>query len=216
MWSGTAVWLCPALCGCEVAIEADWVRPPKQIAGRAISYAHPIPGSVRALGAHAVCAAHAHFRTDPLPADPYGGSPGYLAVPAAPGPTEKLYIRLFRYVGNRFQPDTCECRIYLCHDRLGLEPTRTLPHLEHTRKCRHHALDDDQHTHAQEENQRKNRAVGRLREQLPALTDDDVAWSFDEGTRRLVVTARGARPAERQVVQAWCDATLGADQVLIG
>ena len=183
-WSGTAIWVCPALCGCRLSLDADWVKQPEP--GGDISYQHPIPKTIRTLSIEGVCAAHDHFRTDALPADPYGGSPGYLnPVPVSPTEAEKLYIQLFRYTGQRWKPDTCGCRIALCVDRFGAEPVKINQHPKHSMKCRHHEADDDQHIAARENHDRKNAAVAKLKEKFDFLTDDDIAWSFDDATRIL-------------------------------
>ena len=152
----------------------------------------------------AACAIHDHFRIDPLPADPYGGAPGYInPIPASPSEAEKLYIQLYRYTGQNLRPDTCGCHINMCVDRFGGEPVKIQAHPKHTRKCSHHAGDDDVHTAALENLNRKNSAINALKARFAQLTDDDIQWAFDDRTRLLRV--RSARLTAGQKVQAQAD-----------
>ena len=206
-------WICPALCGCELHITANWSSV-AEAGGR--SYQHPAPGSLTTLAITAVCAVHDHFRTDPPIVDQtYGGEMAGYLLRSAVTETEKLYVALTRYTGQRLRPDTCRCRIYEHRDRTTSTSTQVAVPPKHTMKCVHHLLDDDQHTTAFENMRRKNQTLGRLREQIAALTDDDIAWAFDDGTRVLRVTARGLTPPQRNALQAWCNVTLGPGLVVI-
>ena len=168
---------------------------------RLVSFQHPIPKTIRGVKISTVCAAHDHFRTDTLPADPYGGAPGYLnPIPASPTEAERLYVRLYRYTGQTFRPDTCGCRIAMCLDRFDVEPEKVHKHPKHTHKCSAHETDDDQHTAAREENKRVSIALAKVRERFKDLTDEDVQWGFD-AARVLRVTAPKLKANEKAQAQ---------------
>ena len=214
MISTKAIWICPKLCGCELEIDADWVKEPLQEGGRSVSYQHPIPFTIRGIEIINVCIDHQSFRTDPLPLDPYNGCTGYIQLPIInPTEAQKVYIQLYKYNGQRLRPDTCGCSIYQCFDDFTKERF-IRPHGAHTRKCSHHALDDDAHTGAFENMSRKNRIMNRLTTLFPALTDNDIFWRFDN-TRLLHITIAGITTAQRTAAQTWCDTNLGIGRVII-
>lgn len=43
MTNATRIWICPALCGCEVSMRASWVddAPDNDGTGRVVSFRHP-------------------------------------------------------------------------------------------------------------------------------------------------------------------------------
>ena len=222
----TRIWICPALCGCELRIHAEWVDPTAtQEDNRLVSHRHPIPGTVRSVEIQSVCTAHDALRTAALPEDPYFGSPGYLRIPAgqrtqweaALTEAERLYVHLFRYSAQRNRPDTCGCRICEVHDRSGQEGLRRVQHRQHTRKCRSHEDDDDQHTNALENAARKNRLLNRLKNQFPSVTDDNVTWEFQRTPQGRVfhINPTSLTPAQKASVQNWADTNVGAGRVVV-
>ena len=88
-------WICPALCGCELDIDAEWSSDAVMVGGRPVMHQHPRTGTIQAVTIAAVCAEHEHFCTDALPADPYDGSPGYLQLT-----TQTNLRRLRRYLSD--------------------------------------------------------------------------------------------------------------------
>ena len=179
----TRIWICPKLCGCEISITADWVK--EREAGRNVSYQHPKPFTITDIEIVDVCAEHNHFKTDPpITDETYGGEMrGYLGrVPNTEA--EKLYIALTRYRGQRWKPDTCDCRIYDCVDCTNNLHT-FIRHTKHTRKCEDHRNDDGEHTRAREENKLKNDALGVLKKDA-TLIDIEPSWSFNQ-QRNLVI-----------------------------
>lgn len=209
----TAIWICPALCGCEIRMTANWATDPTEDTGRRVSYQHPRPFSITAMAIEHVCAAHDHLRTEPLSADPYGGRPGYIRLPLAdPTEAQRLYIHLYAYSGQRYTPDTCRCRIYECVDRR--DQTATIhQHPRHTSRCQHHQHDDAQHSAAHENAQRKARIIERLERAL-AVSAADIAWEFDD-QRVLTVTVTGATPSMVVAAQTWANTNLGVGRVAV-
>ena len=211
MWTGTAEWHCPAMCGCALAITARWPQAP--VGG--VSYQHPVPRTITRVEIVNVCAAHDSLRTGPLPADPYYGARGYMDVPASPTEAERLYIALFRFGGQRLRLDTCGCALYVVTDRAGGNVSRR-PHPRHTVKCAQHADDDDDHTDARDDNSRKNRLLDRAAT-LFGLDRDAITWRFEGRGRQRVfrVTLTGATPQQKATAQAWADANVGAGRVVV-
>lgn len=210
-----AIWKCPALCGCELSITANWATPPVLEDGRRVSYQHPIPRTITNIAIEAVCAEHDALRTAPFPADPYFGSPGYLPIPETPTEAERLYIHLFRYVGQRVRPRTCQCRMCEVHDRAGTA-MRRVAHRLHTRKCSEHLDDDDQHTNARENASRLDRLLNRAATTF-GLNVDDLAWEFRRvaGQRVLHITLTGATAQQKTQAQTWADANIGVGRVVV-
>lgn len=212
----TRIWVCPALCGCELEITAEWVKEAEEVDGRRLSYQHPKGGSIETISIAKVCAQHERHKSEPLPPDPYFGSTGYIPLkgqqiqrrvsvkeldPAQASEAEKLYIQLYRYSGSSFKPDTCGCRIYTCHDRSGKDQPKQIRHAARTAHCRHHARDDN-HKAALEENSRKNLTLMQLREKYPEMDDPryEPKWRFDD--QRVLRISLPKMPAgvRRQIV----------------
>jgi hypothetical protein len=221
------IFICPALCGCELRMEATWVddQAARDAQNRAVSYRNPVPGTIFSIAIEAVCAAHDALRQEPLPEDPYFTATGYLLIPegrraqweAALSEAERLYVHLFRYSAQKLGPDTCGCRIAMVHDLSGREAARCVQHHRHTRRCREHRDDDDQHTEALENYSRKARVLARLRQAVPSVTDNDFVCTFDRagGRRVLRLTVVGPSAAEKASLQAWCEANVGAGRVVV-
>lgn len=200
-WSGTANWHCPAMCGCVLAIDADWPGAPEG----GVSYRHPIPGTIRSIAIVAVCAAHDSLRTDPLPTDPWYGCRGYMTVPASPTEAERLYIALYRYGGQKVRLDTCGCAIYEVTDRAGGAPTRR-GHVRHRVRCAAHDDDNDDGRDALADNDRKNQIVARVAAALGLPPENVVVtWAGARRTRVATVTLVGASPAQRAQLQTFAD-----------
>ena len=176
--SENRIWICPALCGCEIELVADWSEPITYDAlGRSVSYRHPIGYTITNLTIINVCAAHDSYKTDPLPKDPYGGAPGYMSIPVNPTEAEALYIRLYQYSGGTWKPDTCGCTIYQCSNRF-LDDSKHLEHSIHTKRCKFHSNDID-HSVVIKENSDKELIKQQIKDDY-GLTDDDIKWSFED------------------------------------
>lgn len=213
----TRIWICPALCGCELDISAEAIQDASGTVlwqpwtgaadddgtGRLVSFRHPTGPCITKIVPRVVCPAHAHFLTDPLIADPtYGGEmagylftvdlaarPGQRLTPRAPTtPAENLYVGLSRYTGQTWRPDTCRCKIYQMSDRTTPASQTVAPHVVHTHKCSPHAADDDAHSQAIAECVAKNDAVKAVTDLHSDLTAEDVEWSFND-QRELTVSA---------------------------
>lgn len=168
-------WVCPCLCGCELTITAQWVKAPE---AENKSFQHPIPRTIAKIELGVTCSDHESLKTTPIPEDPYGGAPGYFDPALAGSEAERLYVHLFRYTGQTLKPDTCGCKVYESHDRLGNEAVRRPEHVKHTRRCRRHA-DDLDHSACIGDNRLKNETVRTIIEAHPSLTAEDVKWDFD-------------------------------------
>jgi len=206
------IWICPALCGCELRLTALWPDvADADGTGRAVAFAHPVPGTITAVSVVAVCPVHTSLQTDPFPAVPFYGSPGYLPIPATPTAAERLYIHLYRYSGNLWKPDTCGCSVYYCHDRARSESSTTPQHHRHTKKCVHHVADTNDHAGAKENNSRKNRLVERAITFLNKQ-DAEFSWAYD-ANRVLQFTILNITVQERNAAQSWADTNVGAGRV---
>lgn len=218
----TRIWICPALCGCEIRLTADWVKDVADDdgSGRAVSYQHPVPFTARTAEIVATCPTHDPLRATPLPADPYGGCPGYVRLPL-PTPTEALvlYVHLYRYTGQRMTPTTCKCRIYEARDRFAPTdtPVQRPAHAKHSRHCEHHQGDTG-HVRAMEEHKRMNDTLNEAMARVSSMNEDRFAWSYEPdgaGGRRLRVTLVSTTTPQRNAVQVWADARFGVGRVVI-
>ncbi len=173
-----AEWVCPALCGCRIVIEAKWLDGDIQPNG--LSYRHPIPFTIRSLELAEVCEEHrpalqyniagiyehvfvkksSFSRSELLTARNEWGNKiqvaGYLNYPIySPRPVDRLYTYLWRYCGNLLRPDTCGCQIYKSFDRFNPASSEKFhEHPLHSQWCDAHLFD---HQSALLMNQRKNR-----------------------------------------------------------
>lgn len=203
------------MCGCALSVRAQWPSAPD--AG--VSYRHPVPGTITAVALANTCAAHDGLRTAALPADPYFGARGYLALPedrSTLTEAERLYVHLFRFSAQVARLDTCGCRIYEVHDRGGAEPRARRAHAKHTVKCAVHDDDDDDHTDARADNSRKQRILERASNAL-GLPAESIRWQFSGArrTRTLTVTLVGGTVQQQTQAQNWADANLGAGRVIV-
>ncbi len=219
MVSDTRIWLCPALCGCELSITASWVddQADNDGTGRAVSFRHPVPNTITNIVVENACVEHTPLRTAPFPADPYFGALGYIRpIPANPTEGERLYIHLYRYTGQVLKPDTCDCRLYQHADRA----TRTLAvpkrHHKHSRKCQHHLTDTDDGTTARENSQRKAQLFDRAVNVL-LKNEAEFSWEYrvEGGVRVLYFTILNITPTQRNQAQAWADTNIGPGRVVV-
>ena len=191
-----AIWICPALCGCEIEMTANWVHDLFQRGNDTISYGHPVPYTISDLMVHAVCAEHDHLQIDPVAENPYFISEedfinliehfdvqdeatyheianiskrGYIGVPPNPTNAEKLYIGLYNYSSILHGLDTCQCKIYKVHRR-DSEQMEISKREDVTYKCKYHKADNDAHDQALTEHTLKNDVVNQLTETHPDLT----------------------------------------------
>lgn len=152
-------WEAPARCGCVLDIEAEWAHDPEDRNGERVQHAYPKMGTIRSISIVTVCPTHTAWQTDSLPADPYGGAPGYLPLttqthpqiarlpasakldPAQTTPAQKVFIRHFMLPGGVLKPDTCECQCYMSHQRGAANSEVFHDHPAHSKRCRHHGAD---------------------------------------------------------------------------
>lgn len=182
-------------------MRATWVDDEATIdsQNRSVSYRHPKGRTISKLEILSVCATHDFLRTAPVEKNPYGGSPGYVDVPENPTEAEKVYIGLFRYGGQNFQPDTCDCVLHMVTDRLDPNSVTLMEHAEHTRRCEFH-VDDVSHERALGENKLKSDAVNTIRAARPDLIGgDDILWSFDS-KRALILDLPKLDDSEKAAV----------------
>lgn len=200
----TRIWISPALCGCEIEMDAYWTdKPIVDAQGRKTSYLHPSNGSMENLRIVNVCATHDHFRTDPFPADPYYGCIGYLPIkgrehvmwpvhpltekalvwtdPLTATEAERLYVQLGRYDGGTERLLTCGCSISVVSDR----ETGTRVFVEkpgHTIRCDAHK-DDTDHSIAKAEQADVEKMVQHLvQSKFKELTDIQVPTGKESDT----------------------------------
>jgi len=219
MTRATRIWICPALCGCELHISASWVdaQADDDGSGRSVSFRHPVPNTITGITVGTVCAVHASLTTAPFPADPYYGSLGYIRpIPASPTEGERLYIHLYRYTGQKLKVDTCDCRLYQQADRASGALVNVKRHAKHSQKCLHHASDADEGTAALENSQRKARLWERARDFL-LKNDAEVSWEYrtEGGVRVLYFTILNITVLQRTQAQAWADTNVGPGLVVV-
>jgi len=207
------LWICQALCGCELEILAIWTDPPvRDHKGRIISDRHPAPGTLETLSVVNVCADHMPFLSGPQIEETYGGEmAGYLHRPQMTE-AESLYVALTRFSGQKVRPDTCDCQMFETWDRTKPGTFVRKHHPRLTRHCSAHVGDTD-HSAAVENNRRKNLVVNRLASEF-GLPADRIEWGWT-GDRLLLITASGLSPGQRAAAQEWCDASLGVAKVTI-
>jgi hypothetical protein len=207
------IWICPVLCGCELAIAAVWADDPAyDDQQRAVSYRHPIPGTIECVRIESVCAEHDSFQFQEFD-ETYGGRmSGYLKRPQATT-ADRLYVGLSRFNGHAFRPDTCECRIYQTTDRTVDDTIVTRDHPNITARCAVHLQDPRGHPEALENNLRKSKVVNWLLGNSETRLDI-IRWEWTP-ERVLSISAPGLTEAQISDAQSWCDLTFGATKVLV-
>lgn len=164
------IFVCPALCGCQLIIDGRWVHDPdpnERIDGLPVYHGFPArlvgtgKTSIRSLEIRQCCLTHAPWQTEPLPANPYGGAPGYLDVPTNPTPAERLFIRMFDMCGGVHTLDTCGCSIGFYALRSDLKVLHYVEHPQYHRACARHAhlRGADRHAVPMAEHRKKNEAL---------------------------------------------------------
>lgn len=164
-----ALWVAPSLCGCALAITADWL-PGDVIDG--VSYRHPKAFTITAIEVSSVCEAHAKAQYEMADTSSFFAAPepgsyhdhlnrqagvipgpaqlvqtrGYLKYPIDnPPPAENLYTALY-FHGGQVHGLPCGCKAYQHIDRS--QPGTPLlswykKHPLHTAKCFRHTGDSD-------------------------------------------------------------------------
>lgn len=219
MIRATRIWICPALCGCELSISASWMdaQPDDDGTGRAVAFRHPVPQTITGITVVNACLEHAPMTTAPFPADPYYGALGYIRpIPVNPTEGERLYIHLYRYTGQTLKPDTCDCKLYQPVDRATGTVNTPQRHTKHSRKCAHHPADDNAGTAARENSQRKARLVDRVTNFL-LKSETEFSWGYrtENGVRVLYVTILNITVTQRNQAQAWADTNVGPGLVVV-
>lgn len=167
-----AKWICPALCGCEIRIHADWAHDSVEENGETVQHAFPKEGTITDIQLVNACSFHDHYLTDPLPADPYQGCPGYFKLTGTESPVEKLFIMLYKFSGGVHKPDTCDCQAYVCSNRFSLTQEYK-DHPVHSKKCKFH-LDDTDHQKAIDECRLHNETKALIKQSHPELSTEFV------------------------------------------
>lgn|SRR3990167_315718 len=190
----TRTFVPPPLCGCELQITADWATDP--IDGK--MYQHPASSptnnTIKDIQIVSQCATHAGWETA-LNGDPFALRRGYMPLPATPTQGEILYMNLWAFDGSKTKLDTCECEIATVGDRSD-NSTKIHQHPKHSKKCKYHIADDNNHTQALSECKLKNDTLAEIKKDYPELLYDEkdaegniigqefkkgvMAWKFDE------------------------------------
>lgn len=131
-------WVCPALCGCELSIVAEWSS---ELTSDGKMYQHPKGGTITDIQIVNVCADD-NSLTKGIENDPYGGRPGYMKIPDNPTPAECLYINLYSCHGNTWTL-SCGCTMYKSFDKNDSYPEEIIDHPVHTNKCEEHKAELD-------------------------------------------------------------------------
>lgn len=219
------IWIPPCFCGCEFEITAEWTEPAIIDAeGRPISYLHPKSRTYDPVSKHytsyvsevkslKVCPQHSKKIGQPIGKDPYKGLPGYIDYDRDLTNSEKLYIYFFRYSGQIWKPDTCECTIYMSIIREefieeGENVIEFLPHPIHTKKCSIHSSDTDLHSQAILECSYKNYQLNEIAVKNPHLIDentgainnDKISWAYDND-RNLSIIYKDT--SDKPIIQAF-------------
>lgn len=126
---------------------------------------------------------------------------------------------------TRWSPDTCSCVVEYEWDDSESEDVRTHTINKIVEQCLFHKELDvpKMHTTLFDENTRKNKLIGSLLTQFPALaTVDDkgntvlkpgiLTWSFDD-KRVLTVSVPMLDVNQKSDAQSWADANLGEGNV---
>lgn len=191
-------------------MTAEWSEAASDDNGRSVSYLHPIQWTMQDLSIVACCPNHAPMKTQPVGANPYGGSPGYLPLLGQQLPAkhpvyntavvprdrnnlteaENLYVHLFQYSAGNFRPESCECVIHEVHNRLTGE-AETKEHPQHTSRCHHHTNDTD-HAVALKECGDKHKVHTYLMQALN-LKEDEITVKYNEARELVIESSKVAR-----------------------
>lgn len=130
---------------------------------------------------------------------------------------------------TRWRPDTCKCVIEYSWNTDDPQETRTHSLSRIVSKCSAHQFltDGEVYVAVTDENPRKNKVLGKIKELLPAYIPttvgpdgnplDDyskIVWSFD-AQRVLDITIAGIKNPERNSLQGVADTMFGTGKVRI-
>jgi hypothetical protein len=117
---------------------------------------------------------------------------------------------------TRWSPDTCSCVIEYQWDDSVDSTLRVHTASKTIAQCPQHA-GQNLATHFGsliEENPRKNKIIDKILTQFPALTADDITWSFDSN-RLLTVTIAKLTTVQKAALQTAANNLVGAGKVLV-
>lgn len=190
----TRIWVSPALCGCELRIDAKWSG---EAADDGKQYQHPAsaPGvdksgksrnTVTSVEIISQCATHAGWETA-VNWTPFATMTGYCDIPATPSPGLCLYVNHWRFTNLLHRLTLCDCTPNHVHSRAD-DSQVTVQHPHHTSRCQLHADDDNQHTKALDVERRRNQlqlAFDQLPSAVPFSAALDAAGKIVVDTSQL-------------------------------
>lgn len=192
------IWICPALCGCELEITAEWPADSLVIDGNGRKTSHMFPKGmvgkqgqekqfIQSINVVNICPLH--IGLDQTMPDTSGffdmnnddgalrQNRGYLLYPIAnPTPGEILFTNLYGFLGRRQRSATCGCEMYnpvqtdQRRENVVELAHRKNPHL--TKKCRHHLNDTDDHQACLAENAKLGQVLREILKSSTSLHED--------------------------------------------
>ena len=150
-----SIWVCPALCGCEIEMEADFdISALENDSGRTVSYRHPKPYTISSMTILNTCVAHQPLLSTPIDESQFmdydidfGGfvqNRGYLKLPiVSPTSAEMLYSGLYKYTAQIWSPSVCKCHLFGVFERDKPGQTHVIKKSILTKRCIHHKNDTD-------------------------------------------------------------------------
>jgi hypothetical protein len=117
---------------------------------------------------------------------------------------------------NIWKPDTCGCEIEYTWDDSVTQEERVHTFKKHNKVCNSHQNKSGEvlYTQVLGENQGKNKALGKITEHFPELTEDVkqglVKWSFDANRKLKIEVSDKAKAAQ---IKIKLDSELGLGKV---
>lgn len=227
----TRIWICPALCGCEIEMNAFWTDELIMQGDKKVSYRHPACWTIRDMKIINACVGHEHYKSSPLLEDPYFGAWGYLRlttqvskhgltfrdennqvvtpeknpelflIPEEATEAQRLYIHLYQYTSGTTSLDTCGCKIHQIGNHLTGEG-KIVDHPVHTYRCHCHTSDVD-HSVALKENRDKECVKCEVMKTCN-LKEEEVEWKFEDD-RSLTISSSKLGPVDKLTLATKCE-----------
>lgn len=157
-----AIWVCPALCGCQIEMDAEFFSDGLEISnGLTYSHRHPKAFTATSLNIISICPTHQGLENEAVDESyfidfnertmQFQQNRGYLKLPLVnPSAAEILYMNLYRYTGQ-MTIFPCGCSIYKSCERNVPNSKAIKRHPLHSKKCERHKNDTDDGKAAKEE-----------------------------------------------------------------
>lgn len=183
----TALWISPALCGCEIEITAQWIDAVIEN-GHRVSYRRPIPNTIQSMTIVNVCQDHQQFVDWKLPKDPFFGRKGEFVIPIKPSQAQYLYLYHSRFNGQ-LNYLHCGCRCSELIDA-NTKEMKLIEHRIYTNRCPVHQADTD-HSQARGENKLLNDVLIQVSALYPSIKikveeGEGITFVFDKD-RNLIL-----------------------------